>query len=149
MIIPDLHFVILKIIENKNTQKVVDVFNDIQKQIGIRFFQWIFPAILTDRDPAFSNIEGIECNSSTGELRIRLFFCDAFKSNQKASVKNINKQLCKYFPKKSSIEHFTHQGMKNVMSFINNLRIPSLSGTTPNEAFVRAYGQELLEQLMK
>ena len=35
LIIPELHFVILRIIEDKNSQKVVDVFNDIQDKIGI------------------------------------------------------------------------------------------------------------------
>ena len=74
---------ILHIIENKNSQKVVDVYNTIQDKIGIEDFKKVFPAILTDRDPSFSDMISIECNSNTGELRTRLFFCDAFKSNQK------------------------------------------------------------------
>ena len=149
LIVPDLHFVILKIIENKNSQKVVDVFNLIQDKVGIDGFKRIFPAILTDRDPSFSDIAGIEIDLSTGELRTRLYFCDAFKSNQKASVENMNKQLRKYFPKKTSVDNLTDEDMKNVMNFINNLRIPSLSGFTPNEAFIRVYGEDLLNLLME
>lgn len=125
LILPDLHFVILHIIENKNSQKVIHIFNDIQDKIGI------------------------ECDPSTGELRTRLFFCDAFKSNQKASVENMNKQLRKYFPKKTSVDNLNDDDMKNVMNFINNLRVPSLSGFTPNEAFIRVYGEDILKKLMK
>ena len=149
LIMPDLHFVILHIIENKNSQKVVDVFNVIQDRIGIEAFKKVFPAILTDRDPSFSDMLGIECDPSTGEQRTRLFFCDAFKSNQKASVENMNKQLRKYFPKKTSVDHLTDEDMRNVMNFINNLRVPSLSGYTPNEAFIRVYGEDTLKNLMK
>ena len=149
LIIPDLHFVILHSIENKNSQKVVDVFNVIQDKMGIEAFKKVFPAILTDRDPSFSDMLGIECDPSTGEIRTRLFFCDAFKSNQKASVENMNKQLRKYVPKKTSVDHFTDVDMKNVMNFINNLRVPSLSGFTPNEAFIRVYGEDILNTLMK
>ena len=149
LVIPDLHFVILKIIENKNSKKVVDLFNDIQDNIGIEVFKKIFPVILTDRDPSFSDMIGIENDLSTSESRTRLFFCDAFKSNQKASVENMNKQLRKYFPKKSSVDNLIDKDMKNVMNFINNLRVPSLSGFTPNEAFIKVYGEDVLTNLMK
>lgn len=149
LIIPDLHFVMLFLVENKNSQKVVGIFNNLQKKIGIDHFKKILPVILTDRDPSFSDITRIECDYDTGELRTRLFFCDAFKSNQKASVENMNKQLRKYFPKKSSVDHLTDEDMKNVMNFINNLRVPSLSGFTPNESFIRVYGEELLYLLTK
>ena len=127
----------------------IGIFNNLQKKIGIDHFKKILPVILTDRDPSFSDITGIECDYDTGELRTRLFFCDAFKSNQKASVENMNKQLRKYFPKKSSVDHLTDEDMKNVMNFINNLRVPSLSGFTPNESFIRVYGKELLYLLTK
>lgn len=149
LIIVDLHFVLLFIVENKNSQKVVEIFNNIQDKIGIKAFQRLFPVILTDRDPCFSDFNNIECDPYTGEIRSKVFFCDAFKSNQKASVENMNKQLRKYFPKKHSIDHLKQQDMKNVENFINNMRIPSLSGFTPNEAFIRVYGEELLNLLTK
>lgn len=149
LIIPELHFTLLRIIENKNSRKVVKVFDDIQQRLGIENFKSVFPAILTDRDPSFSDMIGIEYDSTTGEERTRLFFCDAFKSNQKASVENMNKQLRKYFPKGKSVDRYTDSDMDNVMNFINNLRIPSLSGFTPNEAFMKVYGQELLDKLIK
>ena len=148
LILPDLHFVLIFIIEKKNSIKVVEVFNLIEERIGIEAFKRVFPVILTDRDPCFADMEGIEYSPFTGELRTRIFYCDAFKSNQKASVENMNKQLRKYFPKKTSVDNLTDEDMANVMNFINNLRVPSLSGFTPNEAFIRVYGQEVLDALI-
>ena len=148
LILPDLHFVLIFIIEKKNSVKVVEVFNLIEERIGIEAFKRVFPVILTDRDPCFADMEGIEYSPFTGELRTRIFYCDAFKSNQKASVENMNKQLRKYFPKKTSVDNLTDEDMANVMNFINNLRVPSLSGFTPNEAFIRVYGQEVLDALI-
>ena len=106
LIIPDLHYVFLVIIEKPNAQKVVAVFDAIQDAIGLDKFKLLFPAILTDRDPCFSDIDGIETDRNHMEPRTLLFFCDAYKSNQKASVENMNKQLRKYFPKKGSTPNF-------------------------------------------
>lgn len=145
--IPELHFVMLFVIEKKNSKKVVALFNELEEALGIEDFKKLFPCILTDRDPSFSDFLNIEFSSVTGELRTRIFYCDAFKSNQKANVENMNKQLRKYFPKKSSVDKVTNVDLANTMNFINNLRVPSLSGFTPNEAFIEVYGKELLDKL--
>jgi IS30 family transposase len=147
LLIPDLHYVFLVIIEKPDSQKVVDAFNSIQEAVGLDKFKQLFPAILTDRDPCFSDIDGIETDPCYAEPRTRLFFCDAYKSNQKASVENMNRQLRKYFPKKTSVDKCTQEDMKNVMNYINNLRVPSLCGFTPAEAFIRVYGEEVLKCL--
>ena len=89
----------------------------------------------------------IEFSCVTGEERTHVFYCDAFKSNQKANVENMNKQLRKYFPKGKSIDSYTGEDINNAMNFINNLRVPSLSGYTPNEAFEKVYGKELLDKV--
>ena len=142
LIIPELHFVFLFIIENKNAKKVVDTFNFIQNLIGIESFKEVFPSILTDRDPSFSDIEGIEFDPNTGELRTKLFFCDAFRSNQKASVENMNKQIRKFFPKGKSVDNFTQGQINLIAKTINETPLHSLDGATPREAFSLIFGEE-------
>lgn len=142
LIIPELHFVFLFIIENKNAKKVVDTFNFIQNLIGIESFKEVFPSILTDRDPSFSDIEGIEFDPNTGELRTKLFFCDAFRSNQKASVENMNKQIRKFFPKGKSVDNFTQRQINLIAKTINETPLHSLDGATPREAFSLIFGEE-------
>ena len=147
LIIPELHFVFLFIIENKNAKKVVDTFNWIQDCIGIENFKAIFPSILTDRDPSFSDIEGIEFDSNTGELRTKLFFCDAFRSNQKASVENMNKQIRKFFPKGKSVDNYTQASINLIAKTINETPLHSLDGATPREAFEMLFGGDIYNKI--
>lgn len=149
LIIVELHFVILFIIENKNSTKVNDIFNYLEDLLTTTTFTKVFPVILTDRDPSFSNFQAIEYSHNTGEERTRVFYCDAFNSNQKATVENINKQLRQFFPKKQSVDSYTNGDMKAHMMNINNRKVSSLSGFSPNEAFARLYGQSILEKLYK
>lgn len=142
LIIPEIHFVFLYIIENKNADKVVEVFNSIEALIGYDKFNDVFPSILTDRDPSFSNIKGIEFSTEIGAQRTFLFFCDAFKSNQKASVENMNKQLRKFFPKKSSINNYSQEQVTLIAKTINETPLFSLDGHTPKEAFTLLFGLE-------
>ena len=142
LIIPELHFVFLYIVENKNASKVVETFNSIEKLIGFDKFHEIFPSILTDRDPSFSDIQGIEFSNENGVQRTYLFFCDAFKSNQKASVENMNKQIRKYFPKGKSIDHLSQEQVNLITKTMNESPLLSLDGHSPKEAFVLLFGLE-------
>lgn len=149
LIIVELHFVILFIVKNKNASKVNELFDHLEQRLGTVSFKKVFPVILTDRDPSFSDFQAIEYSHYTGEERTRVFYCDAFRSNQKATVENINKQLRQFFPKKQSVDSYTNDDMKVHMMNINNRRVPSLSGCTPNEAFIKLYGQSILDKLYK
>lgn len=142
LILPELHFVFLYIIENKNASKVVETFNSIEKLIGFDKFHEIFPSILTDRDPSFSDIQGIEFSHEIGVQRTYLFFCDAFKSNQKASVENMNKQIRKYFPKGKSIDRLSQEQVNLITKTMNESPLLSLEGHSPKEAFVLLFGLE-------
>ena len=59
--------------------------------MGLDKFSEVFPSILAGRDPCFADILGIELSKEARIHRTYLFFRDAFKSDQKASVENINK----------------------------------------------------------
>lgn len=147
IIIPEIHFPLLFIIENKNATKVVEVFDGLENKLGYEKFNEVFPSILTDRDPCFSDINGIEMSKVEGAQRTYLFFCDAFKSNQKASVENMNRQIRKYFPKSKSIDHFTQEKIKDINLAIVEMPLFSLDGKTAKEAFVLLYGQETFDKL--
>lgn len=147
LVIPEARFCFIRIIKKKNSNKVVNFFNQLENHLGLDNFKKLFPCILTDRDPCFSDYMGIEYSNITGEERTRLFYCDAFKSNQKGSVENMNKQLRKYFPKKASVDNISDLQIKTIMSFMNNQNKPSLSGANANKAFIALYGEEMLTKL--
>lgn len=147
IIIPEIHFPFLWIVKDKNSEKVVEIFNELENKLGYEKFNEIFPSILTDRDPCFSDIIGIEFSKELGIQRTYLFFCDAFKSNQKASVENINKQIRKFFPKGKSIDGYNRDDIIQINKILIESPLFSLDGHTPKEAFITLFGQEAFDKL--
>lgn len=146
-ILPEVHFTLLDIITNPNSNKVVNFFDDLEEKIGTENFKEIIPVILTDRDPCFSDIEGICFSKITGEERCKLFFCDPYVSNQKPNVENINKQLRKFFPKGKSVDYLSkHDVLKKNITLLDT-PIKSLDGNTPKEAFKVVYGEDLFYKI--
>ena len=148
-ILPDLHFFIIDIIQNPNSDRVVKFFDYIEEKIGIDAFVELIPAILTDRDPCFNDINGICFSKITGEERCKIFFCDPYVSNQKPHVENMNKQLRKYFPKGKSIDRYTKQDIISFNLNMINTPVRSLDGYTPKDAFIKIYGEDLFNNLFK
>jgi len=147
LIIPEIHFPLLFIVQYKNAFKVVKVFDELEERLGYDKFIEIFPSILTDRDPCFADINGIEMSKIEGAQRTYLFFCDAFKSNQKASVENMNKQIRKYFPRGKSIDHLCIEDIKHINKLLIKEPLFSLDGHSPEEAFISLFGLEAFQKL--
>ena len=144
---PDVHFTILDIITNPNSSKVVKFFDDLEEKISTENFIELIPVILTDRDPCFTDIEGICFSKITGEERCKLFFCDPYVSNQKPHVENINKQIRKFFPKGKSVDHLSKEDVLNKNITLLNTPLKSLDGNTPIDAFKVVYGEDLFYKI--
>lgn len=146
-VLPNMQFVLLDLIKNPNQDKVVEFFDDIEERIGTNAFIELIPVILTDRDPCFTDINGICFSKITGEERCKLFFCDAYVSNQKPNVENINKQLRLYFPKGKTIDNYSKQDIKKINQALLNRPLKSLDNFTPKDAFIRVFDEELFNNL--
>ena len=144
-----MQFLLINIIKNPNSNKVVKFFDDLELLIGFDNFKQLIPAILTDRDPCFSDIDGICFSKITGEERCKLFFCDPYVSRQKPNIENANKQLRKYFPKKKSINKYTTNDIKEINQIILNTPIKSLDGNTPKQAFIKIFNKKLYIKLFE
>ena len=147
LILPDLQFCLLDLIKNPNQEKVVEFFDELEEKIGIDVFKELIPVILTDRDPNFTDIEGICFSKITGEERCKLFFCDAYVSNQKPNVENMNKQLRLFFPKGKTIDTYKKQDIININQTLLNRPLKSLDSYTPKEAFINVFDEELFNKL--
>ncbi len=146
-ILPNLQFVLLDLIENPNQEKVVNFFDELEERIGTNAFIELIPVILTDRDPNFTDIEGICFSKITGEERCQLFFCDFYVSNQKPNVENMNKQLRLFFPKGKTIDTYKKQDIININQTLLNRTLKSLDSYTPKEAFINVFDEELFNKL--
>lgn len=142
-ILPNVHFTLLDIIYKPDSYKVVKFFDELEEKIGTSNFIDIIPVILTDRDPCFSDIEGICFSKITGEERCKLFFCDPYVSNQKPNVENINKQIRKFFPKGKSVDNLSKEDVKRNNVTLLKSPIKSLDGYTPKQAFITVYGEDI------
>lgn len=103
--------------------------------------------ILTDRDPSFADYEGFENSKIFDKKRANVFYCDAYRSNQKASVENMNKQLRMFFPKGKYLSNFSKDDVKRVNIFLNKRKLQSLDGFGPGEAFIRIFGENVFNNL--
>ena len=83
----------------------------------------------------------------SGEQRTTMYYCDAYRSTQKASVENINKQLRVFYPKGQSIDHLSEDDVAHVNQKLINKKLSSLNERTPRDAFIAVYGQELFKRL--
>lgn len=128
LIIREIHFTLIFLVENKNTDKIVKIFDKIESKIGYENFVKVFGLILTDRDPSFADYEGFENSKIFDKKRANVFYCDAYRSTQKASVENMNKQLRMFFPKGKYLSNFSKDDVKRINIFLNKRKLKSLDG---------------------
>mgnify|MGYP001562993030 CR=1 FL=1 len=78
---------------------------------------------------------GIE-NIKHEELGIPAYFCDPYSSWQKGGVENANKMIRRFIPKKSDINDYSDEYVKEVLDILNNKPRKSLHYQTPYEVMV-------------
>ena len=97
----------------------------IESKVGYENFVRVFGLILTDRDPSFADYEGFENSKIFDKKRANVFYCDAYRSTQKASVENMNKQLRMFFPKGKYLSNFSKDDVKRINIFLNKRKLKS------------------------
>ena len=138
-----LSFSLLYIIENATQEKIKQLFDEIENDIGTDNFNMLFPAILTDRDVLFDDFNKLEFNDD-GVLRTKIFFCNPGESNQKPNVENYNAQLRPTFPKHAILNEYTQEELYLAASNLNSRCLSSIDDRTPIDLFTEIFGKELL-----
>ena len=151
-----IHFVdssfMLAFLRGANTsQSVLEIFDELQAQIGIERFRQIFPLILTDNGSEFSNPAAIECDRETGEIRTRIFYCDAGKPYQKGAIE-VNHELIRRVltdvnGRNRSFNNLTQEDVTLMMDHINSYKRKKLNDRNPYETFSFLHGEEVLSLL--
>ncbi|MDY2889013.1 MAG: hypothetical protein SOU19_05530 [Candidatus Caccosoma sp.] len=144
--IPQIQFIALYIIKNPDNDKVLQVFNQIEEELGLDLYKKIFEAIVTDRDSKFSNIQAFEYNKSK-EKRTALFYCDSGASNQKPNIENINSQLRLFINKKADISDAIQEQCYELSSHLNSRLLASLGASSTVDAFIELFGEDALHKL--
>ena len=141
----------------KTSQTCTRIFNMLQDIAGLEFFMKLFPAVLGDNGPEFSDPKMIEFfrvdpkhNPTKLARRTWMFYCNPYCSSQKPHVENNHLLVRRVLPKGASFNCLKQEQIDRMLSHINSYPRESLDGKTPYDAFVSFYGErgrELLEKL--
>ena len=135
-------------IRSANTsQSVIAVFDMLEETLGLEVFRKLFPVVLTDNGPEFSNPAALETSPRTGEPRTRVFYCDPYSAWQKAHVENNHRILRSFFPKGASMDGVPQEAVAAAVSHMNSL-IRKEYGNVPAIArFEQCHGPDILPKL--
>ena len=134
-----------------HTEKTADSMSKaldlIQDKLTAEEYQKIFSLLLTDRGTEFAKPVQFEVNIDTGEIRSKIFYCDAQMSSQKPHVENNHNFVREILPNGQSWTNLTQEKVNLVFSHINSTPRKSLGGKTPYEVFSFLYGENILKKL--
>ena len=124
------------------------IFNRLQDVAGLEFFMRLFPVVLGDNGPEFSNPKMTEFfrpepvhNPTKLERRTWMFFCDPYCSSQKPHVENNHLLVRRVLPKGASFDGLRQEQIDRMISHVNSYPRQSLDGKTPYDEFVSFYGE--------
>lgn len=127
---PSIKFQFGILLERITADEVNSKLLALRKAIGTDLWQTIFPIILTDNGTEFNKLYELE-KDEHGKTISNVFYCDPYRSSQKASCER-NHEFFRYIqPKKKSIQHFTQNTLDFIFSNINCVYRSSINGVRP------------------
>ena len=151
-----IHFVesslMLAFLRDANTsQSVIDIYDRLDAALGAKWFDKLFPVIVTDNGSEFSNPKKIEyreqCPAGSSYLRTRVFYCDAGCPYQKGAIEVNHELIRRILPKGTSFDNLTEKDVTRMMDHINSYKRKKLNDRSPYETFSFHYGEDVLKLL--
>lgn len=139
-------FMLAFLMDNTKSESVIQVFRFLQNQLGSETFSRLFPVILTDRGPEFSNPLALECDEY-GEILSKVFYCNANAPYQKGRLEKNHEFLRYIIPKGTSFDVMTQDDITLCVNHINSTARGSLNGRTPFELASLLLDEKLFELL--
>lgn len=140
-------FMLAFIREHNDAQSVINIFNYLQKTLGIDKFKELFILILTDNGSEFSNPIEIEFDLNTGEKRTQIFYCHPSSPYEKGSCEVNHELLRRILPKGTSFDDLTQEDVNLIMSHINSYKRKKLNNESPHSIFSKLYGENTIIKL--
>ena len=140
-------FMLAFIRDHNDAQSIIDIFNDLQKKLGLEKFKELFIIILTDNGSEFSNPKEIEFDMETGEQRTKIFYCHPSSPYEKGSCEVNHELIRRILPKGTSFDNLTQEDINLMMSHINSYKRKKLNNKSPYFAFSTIYGKNTLNEL--
>ena len=151
-----IHFVecslMLAFLRDANTSKsVIDIYNQLEQELGEKCFDELFQVILTDNGSEFSNPKGIEYREHPSPgcryQRTSVYYCDAGSPYQKGACEVNHELIRRVLPKGTSFDKLTQEDVNLMMNHINSYKRKKLNNRSPYETFSFYHGEEVLKKL--
>ena len=113
--------------ETKTAANVVAVLDYLHDSLGSEF-NTVFKSITTDNGSEFQDYEGIENDGRTIQ-----FFAHPYSSWERGTNENLNREIRRFFPKKTKFNNVTEKQIKRVQRWMNNKPRKVLNFQTPIE----------------
>lgn len=139
-------FMLAFLMDDTKSCSIVEVFRFLQRELGPDAFARLFPVILTDRGPEFSNPLALECDEY-GKILSKVFYCNANAPYQKGRLEKNHEFLRYIIPKGTSFDAMAQEDITLAINHINSTARGSLNGRTPFELASLLLDGELLKLL--
>lgn len=134
-------------LEQKNAISVRQALRAIARRLGEDNYAKLFGTILTDNGSEFKCPSLIDYVTPDGEILSSVYYCDPYKSNQKAKIENCHRMIRKVIPKGTSLLSVNQDKVSLICNHVNSLRRESLNGLSSYDAFVKQYGTSMANLL--
>lgn len=114
-------------LKEKTAASVVDALDKIQDSVN-GDFRFFFKSITTDNGSEFQDYEGIEKNQRTIQ-----FFAHPYTACDRATNENLNREIRRFFPKRTKFDNVSEKQIKKVQNWMNNKPRKILGYLTPLE----------------
>ncbi len=133
--------------KEKTADSMANTLNKFQDKLSDEEYKKLFSLLLTDRGTEFGKPQQFEINMETGEIRIKIFYCDSQQSSQKPHVENNHNFIREILPKGQDWSNLTQDKVNLMFSHINSTPRESLGDKTPYEILTFIYGKKLADKL--
>ena len=124
------NFMIIILLSACTQECVIKAINDLTEAITLRLFRKYFRVVLTDNGPEFKNPWDIE-KTPDGKHRTYVFYCDPYKSTQKAKIEKNHEYIRYVIPKGRSMNRYTQDDINLMASHINSTARDGMNGASP------------------
>ncbi|MDF9867852.1 IS30 family transposase [Bacilli bacterium PM5-3] len=133
---------------HKTSEYMANELDTLEKQLGSVLFKELFSLLLTDRGTEFQKPELFEVNTSTGEVRLNIFYCDPQQSQQKPQIENNHNYIRDIIPNEVDISNIKQEDLDLMFSHINSTPRKIYNGKTPIE-ILKFFYEDDFELIMK
>ncbi len=145
-----IHFVepqfMLAFLRDANTSRsVIDIFEELYRQLNPDVFIRLFPVLLGDNGSEFSNPSAIEFDSQ-GNRRTHIFYCDPSAPYQKGAAENNHELIRRIVPKGHSFNNYNQDDINMMMNHINSYARKKLNNQSPYQVFSFFHGTDILKK---